>query len=454
MNPADRSNPTNLSRTPGDAGQAHEEHSGFELSPADQAALDALFDGETGSIVTGDPFAALIARTAAHSNATPQGHDDRVSRCVMLLGQLGCGPVPPVQDTLIDATLVRAAQMRRLDRDDLTPMDEDALEALVTAGFDPERCPGGVRNRAERHAKVLGALSVDVSAQEREALVAGTLSFVQARIDHATTRRTIAHQSAEAARWRPTVRWGDLVSVAALLFIAGAVLTPMVGAMRGVAQATSCQAGMFGTMRGFAAYANDFREMLPMASASSAGRSWWNIGTPEESNSANLFTMVRASYAKTADLACPGNARACRSEDRAKAADWSCSDEISYSYQNMFAAERPRWTQPQTVVVLADRSPVTVRAMRGEWFNPIANSDNHMQRGQNALLNDGSIHWLRTPVVPRGLTGGWHDGMQVDNIWLPQPLETAIARFQSPTQAGPLHGTESPAGATDVFLSP
>ncbi len=432
MNPRERQSPS-ASVPPNPAGDRSPEHWGIELSSADAAAIEALL------------AQGLDAEACTHA------HGERARRCAEILGLLGCVPASKLDEALIDATILRVVQARRLETEALAPVDDDALEALVEAGFNPERCPGGVRRRASEHAELLNALHVDVCPVKRETLVGSTLAMVQSRIDVEDQRRSLAEQP----RWRPSMRVTDLVSVAALLLITGVVLTPMVGAMRGVAQATSCQAGMFGAMRGFAAYASDYRELLPMASESSAGRSWWNIGKREESNSANLFTMVRASYAKTSDLACPGNARACRSEDRAKADDWSNSDEISYSYQNLFATERPRWTQPTTVIVLADRSPVTVRAMRGEWFNPIANSDNHMQRGQNVLMNDGSVQWLTNPVVSRaGVNTPVGSPMGADNIWLPQALEEAIARFQSPTHARPLSGTESPAGATDVFLSP
>ncbi|MBY0313321.1 MAG: hypothetical protein K2W85_14730 [Phycisphaerales bacterium] len=458
MIPSNRSNPNDPSRTHGPSDDRHDESHGFELSAMDQAALEAVFgDVQSEAWAQAQALTTLDGRAKSVPGLAPEPRPEpRIDRCVALLGLLGCGPTPAVSSSLIDATVVRAARLRQLETEDLSPIDEDALEALVAAGFDPSRCPGGVRDRATRHAETLRVLELPVAGHERDALVSSTLSFVQSSIERSERGRKLSAQSVEGTRWRPSVRWGDLASVAALLLIAGAVLAPMVGAMRGVAQATSCQAGMFGTMRGFAAYANDYREMLPMASASAAGRSWWNIGKREESNSANLFTIVRSSYAKTSDLACPGNAMACRSEDRSSAEDWSNSDEISYSYQNMFAKERPRWTQPQTVIVLADRSPVTVRAMRGEWFNPIASSDNHMQRGQNALMNDGSVHWLRTPVVARGGLGGGlgAGGTQMDNIWLPQALEDAVARFQNPNQTQPLQGNESPAGAMDVFLSP
>src|SRR5207253_503674 len=106
-----------------------------------------------------------------------------------------------------------------------------------------------------------------------------TLERVQAGIEAEDARRKIL---APPRLSRPAVRWGDLISVAALFLIASAVITPMVGAVRGYAQQRACFGGMGSTANAFGSYANDFREALPMASSSQAGLSWWNVGQPEQ----------------------------------------------------------------------------------------------------------------------------------------------------------------------------
>jgi len=394
------------------------------LCPADARALEALceagFDRER----------------------VPAELRGRADRCAAVLGLLSCGPRPECDESLIDATLVRAAALRRTEQlDELVAVEEDALEALVAAGFDPARCPAGVRARAARQAEMLAALNVPIDADGRESLIGRTLERVLEGVQ--SSERRMRLDSAPRLS-RANFRWGDLISVAALLLVASAVVTPMVGAVRNYSQQRTCQAGMgLGLAQGFKAYANDFREALPIASPSPAGKTWWQIGTPAQSNSANVFVLIRAHYAQPADLACPGNAHACRTPLAPTAQDWSCSDEVSFSYQNLFAAERPRWTQPASMVVIADRSPVTVRAMRHELINPVANSDNHAGRGENALFNDGLVRWLKSPVLSTG-----------DNIWLPRTVEEIIAQRKDPTRADPLRGTEAPTGASDAFLSP
>jgi hypothetical protein len=123
--------------------------------------------------------------------------------------------------------------------------------------------------------------------------------------------------------------------------------------------------------------------------------------------------------------------------------DWGRIEEVSYSYQNLFAAERPSWSASQRTIVLIDRSPVILKAYMGRPIDPIENSPNHGGRGQAALFNDGSLEWLRSPVLENG-----------DNIWLPRQVELAIRRLTHPRSADPLQGTESPDGTDDVFVGP
>jgi hypothetical protein len=189
------------------------------------------------------------------------------------------------------------------------------------------------------------------------------------------------------------------------------------------------------------AYAGSNRDALPISYASLGGGKWWDVGKPH-SNSANLFTLARAGYSELSSLACPGNPRAVTGPVPKGARDWRSLDEISYSYQIMFGRERPVWNGGVRTVVLADRSPVVPRSVRGEAFDPLANAKNHGGRGQHLLYNDGSAEWARTPVLKNG-----------DNIWLNRALEVRID-FTSSRSIRPLTGTEIPDGADDACLGP
>jgi hypothetical protein len=408
---------------------AHDVHELVEvLCEQDRAACDALCD-------------AGFDLTRVAETLRP-----RCERMLRILGLLEREARVQTDAVLIDATCARVARARQSIDVTLEGLDEDAFEALVNAGMEPSRCPHAVRAAALAQASMLRELDVQVSPRDRDRVVSLTLSRVQAAITSEESRRVIP--LASERRSAPKIRWSDLVSVAAVLLIGGAVLTPMLGAMRGVQQRMACSSNLSDARAGFGLYANDNRDALPMASSSTPGQQWWNIGRAEESNSANLFTMLRTGYTKPGALACNGNPRACRSAPASGAMDWGCIEEVSYSYQNMFAKERPRWVQPSKTIVLADASPVIRRAVRKEWINPLENSPNHNGNGQNVLLNDGSSQWLRSPVVRLSTDS------RTDNIWLPRVLEDVIERMQNPTHADPLRGTETPVGVDDVFLAP
>ena len=194
----------------------------------------------------------------------------------------------------------------------------------------------------------------------------------------------------------------------------------------------------------FGAYAGDFQSHFPVASRARGGERWNNIGKVEQSNSANLFVLNRASYTSLESLACCGNESA-SSECAKDAVDWCNLNEISYSYQCQFADRRPNWSSGGRVVILADASPVVRRAMRGEAILPFENSPNHDGRGQNVLFNDGSGAWLKTPNVPYGRN---------DNIWLPRNIEAEIARMKRSGATDPIEGTEEPEREDDSFVVP
>jgi hypothetical protein len=376
----------------------------------------------------------------------------RAMKCAAMLGLLGCGGRPECDASLVDVTLVRVSEIRRMAEERrMDPLDEDALEALVIAGFEPAKCASGLRGRAEKHAASLAMLDMPVSAASREVLVSATLLRVQGHIDSGQSRMRIDQLAAGGLK---NFRWSDLISVAAMLMLASAVIMPMVGAVRNYSRQTGCQAGLGSSAGAFGLYANDNRESLPLASESPAGAVWMTVGDRVHSNSANLYKLPTEKYLRPCDLACPGNALACRSTVANPSGDWKRSEEVSYSYRSMFAPRdaRPSWSKNgERTIVLADRSPVFVRAITGNWFNPTANSDNHAQAwpnegestGQNVLYNDGSAAWLKSPVLASG-----------DNIWLPRSFEMVITRLQEPTRAEPLKGVETPADRTDVFLSP
>lgn len=418
-----------------------------DLCDADCAALEALIAADFDAARVAEPL-----RERAHRVASVLGILDQTLPPHQ--GETSSPAAPHDHSALlVDVTLARVARSRTALPPELCVDDHDALELLVSANFAPERVAAGVRSRARKHAALLSLLD-DLGAQsvasDRDSLVSATLARVQGTIEQSESRMKLA------TRPRTNSRWGlaDLVSVAAMLLIAGAVLIPMASTMREYGRRSACESNLLAAGLGFSAYAKDFRDALPLASESRAGTPWWNVGRTDQSNSANLFTLARTNYTKLANLACAGNPNACSQPQLAGDTDWRSISQISYSYQNMYAQDRSRWVQPNTVVILADSSPIIPLALEHKMFNPTANSLNHsavrwgwqgagLRGGQNALFNDASARFLRSPVLENG-----------DNIYLPRQMEQAIARQQQPLEVRPLQGNESPESASDGFVGP
>ncbi|MFO0082366.1 MAG: hypothetical protein ACK55O_07080 [Phycisphaerales bacterium] len=337
---------------------------------------------------------------------------------------------------------------------ELSPGDEDALEALVAAEFDLRRVSSGVRARAQQQFAVLSMLDVaePVTDAQRDDLVARSLASITTFEAHREQALKFG-PPADAPLSRRTLRLPDIISVAAVMMLAVGLLWPALSGLRSQARQTACLGNFASVGSSLGQYRLDNRGSMPMASASIGGGLWWNVGSdPSQSNSANLYTSIRTGHARLDTLACPGNEYAVSEPGTASAQDWASFNEVSYSFMNLFG--RPGGgqidgfvTNPAEVVVLADRSPVVVRAFRGErLINVLENSLNHSGSGQAVHFLDGSARWTRSPMLESG-----------DVIWIPRSLEEGL-RLRGPlskqTQSTPLRGREVPTNAEDGFVAP
>ncbi len=411
------------------------------LSSADAAAIDALME----SRVSAQPVPAPLAQRAAHAAS--------------LLGLIDLPhdwPLPDQSATLVDVTLARIARAERSSSADdtaqLVPDDIEALDALVSSGFRAARVPSSLRARAEHIDSIARLISDSGPSTRSTLLVERTMRAVEAaanrRIEHAPLRG--------GGRFR----FADLVSLAAVLLLGFAVAWPVVSTARSYSQRSGCAANFAGIASAMGLYTADNRDQLPMATASFGG-SWMNVGTPAESNSANLFTLAREKYAGLDTLACPGNAMAEHAPADADARDWDALPNVSYSYYIMFGKARPTPNFSPHTIILADKSPVVLRAFSNQRIMfPEENSPNHSGKGQWALRADGAATWQTTPNVAG------------DNIWLSQAQERdwnaikphlpAIRKQAPPGASGVLisirgpvmNGNELPESAHDSFLGP
>jgi hypothetical protein len=384
--------------------------------------------------------------------------DEHAQKLLGLFRLLDAAAVPAEnlsahRETLVDLTLARV--MRESERASAEPhlcaSDDEALRSLVMAGFDPEAVPSKLAERARVHRRladlvVAGKVS---DAELKDRLIDETMQHVE----------EYAHRSIPFERpvRFSTGRLMDLVSVAAMLLVGVGVLWPALSAAREQSRRYACEGNFGRTAASMAVYAGANNDELPMVTAGlglpsfsglgspSVGRDsgrWWEVGNRQgTSNSANLYTLARAGYSDLNALACPGNPNAARGTPGYDDVDWANIQQVSYSYQIMFGPKRPHWNDSSRVAVLADRSPVILRAIRNDIILPYENSPNHGGKGQAVLFTDGSALWLPTPELDNG-----------DNIWLPKGLEAVLDMIAGRELR--LEGTEFPSGAADAFLGP
>lgn len=396
------------------------------LSAKDAAACDALiqagFDG---------------------SRVPPSVERRRILRLLSLLGLLRAGSA--ADPALVDVTLARVLKARGIEsglgqEQMLSGDDQEALDALVMAGFDASRVPASLRDRARKQEALFSALNMPSLNLGSGDLIERTLAHVQDHIDGVENGMKI-----EVARPRrgSGIKLADLVSVAAVVLVGVGVLFPVLTSMREQSRRVLCKSNLGATAQGMSTYAGANRDSLPVSTASLApGGTWWDVGKAPTSNSANLYTLARAGYVPLANLACPGNPAAPTARIQPGAQDWRRLEEVSYSYQIMFGPQRSGWRGGgEPAVVLADRSPVVLAAFRGEAIDPCSNAPNHGGEGQHMLRTDGSVSWATSPVLANG-----------DNIWLPRSVEIRLRQLTG--KGPPLTGNEMPGGADDTFLGP
>ncbi|MDF1808398.1 MAG: hypothetical protein P1U42_01750 [Phycisphaerales bacterium] len=343
----------------------------------------------------------------------------------------------------VDIIRVLASRIDNASESDdlqLSVQDQKALDEYIDAGYQVENVPHSVRDRAIRCDQIGNALTESqLSAESSDRLIDRTLATIQSHIDQELSSMEIS----ESRRGGFSVRWSDLISVAAMLLLVGSIAMPIMSGVRSSSQQNMCYDNMHATANAFGLYAGSNRDMLPMATAG-FGSTWMDVGsTPERSNSSNLFTLIRSGLAGLDDLACPSNPNALTGEADPDAWDWNSLNEISYSYRIMppGGIRATSIQMPVRVVLLADRSPVILRAAKRQPVIPEENSPNHQGDGQHMLMLDGGAQWATSPIINRQ-----------DNIWLPRPIEQIIREAR--TRLGIIKGSELPDDLTDAFVGP
>lgn len=456
--------------------------------PSDLDAIDAMFAERAGETIGTQAQSARVVRLEAllglldtpttntstyANNANATNHDgkthDEQSRNE-LLKSATLARIMRATNHSESPQITGTSASGRFGEAELSDPDRRAVDAMVDNGWDTSAAPENLRERCEKLAALANLLEPQTLAHTNNSNLnfnASTKPSASLRertlrlIDNADRHTGEVYNADVAFEGRGgrslSGRWRDLVAVAATLLIAVGVGWPMLAGMQDQHGRLNCRSNLMTAGFGFGQYANDHRDRLPMASASMPGLPWWQVGNPERSNSANLFTLVNRSYLNAEALTDPAYAEASSpNQFLPDAMDWPELRGVSYSFQNLFAAERPDWNGSARVAILSCRSPVVVRSVTGDRMTISVLMGNSMTHGftasrdgtaggagQNVLFNDGAVQWLDTPVLESG-----------DHLWLPAWVERALDDLVRFGQRSPLRGSESPESATDTFLAP
>lgn len=385
------------------------------LSPADDAALEALIDA------------------GYEISRVPEQHRTRAKKLGAMLGLLNT-PLGFEGRDESDEIMAKVRDHARPMTVTLSRDDVDFMELNP-----PERGIIAADARASRHAGLRALVSAKSPAIGFDQELCDRTFELVMLTDDSQRRLRIPVASGGGSRWS----WREIVTIAATLLLGASVILPLLAAGDQQARRTACTSNLRDVAGAMGQYANQYRDSMPIATASLGGgdQRWWNVGTTA-SNSANLYTLVRGGFASLKALACPGNPVACTELRDPHAIDWKCLDEVSYSYQIQKGSENSRLSEPSRTAILADRSPVVRRAVAGRVIYPFENSSNHSRSGQDVLFADGSVVWHSTPVLSNG-----------DNIWLPRGVENQI-RAAMMSADTTLKGVETPDSAADAFLGP
>ncbi|MHC4157114.1 MAG: hypothetical protein ACYST6_19660, partial [Planctomycetota bacterium] len=180
-----------------------------------------------------------------------------------------------------------------------------------------------------------------------------------------------------------------------------------------------------------------------------AGAPWWKVGyqgRENHSTTRNMWLLVKGRYVEPKNFSCPGRPKQLVIQiDPAQFSaynDFPRRDHISYSVR-ICCKKAQRSAPAKPKILMADLSPV-FESLPDDFNKPfklvlsedllIANSANHNRRGQNVLLCDGSVMFMKQR----------HTEISGDDIFTLMEMRPGSE----------ITGCEIPSRETDNFLAP
>ena len=337
---------------------------------------------------------------------------------------------------LFDYSLGLTSDRETAEAEDLLSWSEEAAELhrtfkLTLAPLDsvePVPCPEDLTNR-------LFLCLKEVEQQNSELK----------RLEQLLNAERRAPRTIKIPLWR---NWGEVVTAAAAVFLFISILFPSIGLMRQRYGQTHCGTQLASVYEGFRNYVSDHDGLLP-AVAMTPGSPWWKVGYQGQENYSNtrrVWLLVRHGYVTPDRFLCPGRREEHQvSYDGFKVqnfSDFPSQIYIQYSVRIPCPASEDRDLR-QKGVLMADRNPLSehlpsdlsqaCRLSLGERLLA-ANSRNHRNRGQNVLLNDGSVEFKKTRYT----------SISRDDIYVLQGMSSGTE----------IRGCELPSCSGDIFLAP
>jgi hypothetical protein len=262
---------------------------------------------------------------------------------------------------------------------------------------------------------------------------------------HTFTEQRLKSHTIRVPLWR---NWTEVLAAAAAIILLVSILFPAVGHMRSRYWQTACGSQLAGIYGGLRSYVSDHDGLLPTL-AMTPGSPWWKVGYQGQENHSNtrqVWMLARQGYVDPSRFLCPG-----RPDGRTLTfdgfkvqtfTDFPSRAYIQYSIRIPCPTSNDRDLM-QKRVLMADRNPLT----EGLPSDPSAqfsvqlcekmmtsNSRNHNNRGQNALLADGSVEFAKTRRT----------SISDDDIYILRGMSCGTE----------IRGCELPASDTDIFLAP
>jgi len=336
-------------------------------------------------------------------------------------------PTPPERS---DAALPAGSRSAQLSESDAA-----AVDALIEANWDPAAVDPTLRPRAEAALRLFSRLDrypcEERSAEDLDALLDATL----ARIDAEEAATEDRHRIELQRQARNRLRISDFVGVAAVFLLAISLAVPLTNHVRVQRGISLCAEGMRDLGSAFGRYADANGGAMPWAAGLLPGLGEGLAAIPERfevsgryRHGHHLRERLLGEVDSTSGVRSPGY---CTHHSALCCPNHPEGDAGTYSYRVPANRGELMWGFEPALIIVGDRNPVIELVLGGQRVRVEMCSPEHADRGQNVLHGDGSVLFLRSPVIRRGAVE--------DNIWLPSDGADA------------LHGPVTPVAGT-VFL--